>query len=122
MNITVRPCKRFTGIEIYKSGGKLPIDNLCFIDPILDREKAGEYEFYLAGARHYLGCEGNKCIDAIEINEGDEIHLIHESDNQYDKSAIRIENNKNQILGYVPRYYTKACLEFIKVHIKVMAF
>ena len=128
-----------------KSGGKLPIDNLCFIDPILDREKAGEYEFYLAGARHYLGCEGNKCIDAIEINEGDEIHFIHESDNQYDKSAIRIENNKNQILGYVPRYYTKACLEFIneksidegyvafvykedicdeciKVHIKVMAF
>lgn len=55
MNITVRPCKRFTGIEIYKSGGKLPIDNLCFIDPILDREKAGEYEFYLAGARTLSG-------------------------------------------------------------------
>ena len=96
-----------------KSGGKLPIDNLCFIDPILDREKAGEYEFYLAGARHYLGCEGNKCINAIEINEGDEIHLIHESENQYDERAIRIENDKNQILGYVPRYYTKAYLEFI---------
>lgn len=96
-----------------KSGGKLPIDNLSFIDPILDRESAGEYEFYLAGARHYLGCEGNKCINAIEINEGDEIHLIHESENQYDESAIRIENDKNQILGYVPRYYTKAYLEFI---------
>ena len=27
--------------------------------------------------------------------------------------AIRIENDKNPILGYVPRYYTKAYWEFI---------
>lgn len=97
-----------------KSGGRLPIDNLQFIDPILDREKGGEYKFYLAGARHYLGCDGTMCNKAVGVCKGEKIYLIPEADNHYDKNAIRVENDRHQLLGYVPRYYTTAYLEFIR--------
>lgn len=97
-----------------KSGAKLPIDNLQFIDPILDYESSFEKSFYIAGVRYYLGCKGNQCIDAIQITRGDEVFFVHEKSNQYDNNAICVVNKQQQVLGYVPRYYAEAFVRFIK--------
>ena len=96
-----------------KSGAKLPIDNLQFIDPILNYESAFEKSFYIAGARHYLGCDGNSCKDAISIEKGDKVFLVHDSMNLHDQNAIRVINEQQKLLGYVPRYYAEAFVEFI---------
>ncbi len=96
-----------------KSGAKLPIDNLQFIDPILNYESNFEKSFYVAGARHYLGCNGTQCQNAIPITRGDEVFLERESTNPHDKNAIRIIDKQKQLLGYVPRYYAPAFIRFI---------
>lgn len=97
-----------------KSGAKLPIDHLQFIDPILNYESSFEKLFCVAGARHYLGCDGNKCREAIQVAKGDEVFLAHEVGNPYDENAIRIVNEHQEILGYVPRYYAQAFAKFIE--------
>ena len=97
-----------------KSGAKLPIDNLQFIDPILNYESSFEKLFYVAGARHYLGCDGNKCTEAIQVTRGDEVFLEHEVDNPHDENAIRVVNEQQKTLGYVPRYYSRAFVKFIE--------
>ena len=40
--------------------------------------------------------------------------LEHEVDNPYDENAIRIVNEQQKTLGYVPRYYSQAFAKFIK--------
>lgn len=97
-----------------KSGAKLPIDNLQFIDPILNYRSSFEKLFYVAGARHYLGCDGNKCKEAIQVTRGDEVFLEHEVDNPHDENAIRVVNEQQKALGYVPRYYAQAFVKFIE--------
>ncbi len=79
-----------------KSGAKLPIDNLQFIDPILNYKSSFEKLFYVAGARHYLGCDGNKCKEAIQVTRGDEVFLEHEVDNPHDENAIRVVNEQQK--------------------------
>lgn len=97
-----------------KSGAKLPIDNLQFIDPILNYENSFEKLFYVAGARHYLGCDGNQCENAVQVTRGDEVFLEHEFDNPHDENAIRVVNEQQDLLGYVPRYYSRAFVKFIE--------
>ena len=60
-----------------RSGARLPIDNLEFIDPILDGEKDLTRIFFVAGVRHYLNCEGDDCLKAIEITRGHLDFLRH---------------------------------------------
>lgn len=97
-----------------KSGARLPIDNLQFIDPILDFDHAFEKGFYVAGARHYLGCNGEDCETALLLMCGEEVFLKREEENQYDHNAICVVNHAQKVLGYVPRYYTQAFLRFSK--------
>lgn len=97
-----------------KSGAKLPIDNLQFIDPILNFEEDFEKLFYVAGARYYLGCNGNQCTEAIRVTRGDEVFLEHEKDNPYDENAIRVVDEQRRLLGYVPRYYSQAFVGFME--------
>ncbi len=97
-----------------KSGAKLPIDNLQFIDPILNNESEFEIFFYIAGTRHYLECNGNMCGDAISVTRGDVVFLVPEASNPYDKNAIRVLNERKKLLGYVPRYYSGAFIKFIE--------
>ena len=97
-----------------KSGAKLPIDNLQFIDPILNYENSFEKLFYVAGVRHYLGCDGNECKEAIQVTRGDEVFLEHEVDNSHDENAIRVVNEQQKTLGYVPRYYSQAFVKFME--------
>ncbi|MFQ9703520.1 MAG: hypothetical protein ACLR0U_17625 [Enterocloster clostridioformis] len=66
--------EEYDSYELLKrSGAKLPIDNLQFIDPILDFEDEFEKKFYVAGVRHYLGCEGEKCTETLLVTRGDEV-------------------------------------------------
>lgn len=109
------------GLEAYdsyellkRSGARLPIDHLQFIDPVLEFEGEFEKTFYIAGARHYLGCQGERCAEAIKVTRGDEVFLEHEKDNLYDENAIRIVNEHKKLLGYVPRYYSRAFARLIE--------
>ncbi|WP_343207994.1 HIRAN domain-containing protein [Anaerolentibacter hominis] len=97
-----------------RSGAKLPIDNLYFIDPILNLDSGFEKVFYLAGVRHYLGCEGDDCSNAINVTRGDEVFLNRELDNPFDENAIRVTNETEDLLGYIPRYYSLAFIHMIE--------
>ncbi len=56
-----------------------------------------EINFYVAGVKFH------KLYDIIErLKEGDDVQLILEPDNKYDKYAIRIEA-LDTMLGYIPR-------------------
>ncbi|MDR7812093.1 HIRAN domain-containing protein [Lacrimispora sp.] len=90
------------------SGARLPIDNMQFIDPILDYQNSFERQFYMAGSRYYLGCEGNDCNKSILVQYGEEVYLKKEPKNTHDPNAIRVINGKKDLLGYIPRYYCKA--------------
>ena len=96
-----------------RSGAKLPIDNIQFIDPILNFEEAFEKVFYLAGARHYLECKGKLCTKENRVTRGDEVFLQHEKENPYDSNAVCVKDVDDRVLGYVPRYYSKAILRFM---------
>lgn len=91
-----------------KSGARLPIDNLQFIDPVLDLTTSFTRTFYMAGVRHYLGCAGDDCEKAIDVTRGDEVFLVKEPENSADSNAIKVMNEKDEHLGYIPRYYNKA--------------
>lgn len=107
--------KEYDSYELLKrSGAKLPIDNIHFIDPILNFEEAFEKEFYLAGPRYYLDCKGEFCIKETRVTRGDEIFLEHEKGNLYDSNAVCVKDVSGRLLGYVPRYYSKAILRFME--------
>lgn len=96
-----------------KSGARLPIDNLQFIDPILEFNTPFERTFYIAGVRYYLGCDGEKCEYSINVTRGDEVFLVKEPENSADSNAIRVMNEKKELLGYIPRYYSEAFTKII---------
>lgn len=110
-----------------KSGARLPIDTLEFVDPILGNDYHGiKRHFYLAGSRYYLNCGGENCdkVDDGLCDYG--IKLMKDPDNKNDPYAIKVLNCKEQLLGYIPRYYTKQvtdCLEKgYEVHCKLNKF
>ncbi len=107
--------EQYDAYELLKrSGAKLPIDKLQFIDPILNFSQEFKKSFYLAGVRHYLGCNGDSCSGAVEVIPGEKIVFVREPENLYDKNAVQVYNQRKQLLGYVPRYYSQAFATFIK--------
>ncbi|QGH20890.1 HIRAN domain-containing protein [Clostridium butyricum] len=97
-----------------KSGGRLPIDTMEFIDPILDNgEEPIERNFYIAGARHYIGCNGTCCDKSIDLSNEEKLYLELEPTNEYDRYAVKINNENNVLVGYMPRYYSESVFEFI---------
>ncbi len=97
-----------------RSGAKLPIDNLQFIDPILEFEHAFKKTFYLAGVRYYLECKEGSCGDMHSVTRGDELFLEHDEDNKHDENAVRVINVQGKLVGYIPRYYSHAFVRFLK--------
>lgn len=102
-----------------RSGARLPIDNLEFIDPILDGEKDITRIFFVAGVRHYLNCEGDDCLKAVEITRGDEVSLKKDSENKYDINAVQVLDHSGKILGYIPRYYSSSVAELLETKKKI---
>lgn len=101
--------KEYDSYQLLKaSGARLPIDHLQFVDPILDISTAFERDFYMAGSRHYLGCDGENCDESIDITRGDEFFLKREKDNPYDEYAVTVQTRRDEKIGYVPRYYSQA--------------
>lgn len=100
-----------------RSGARLPIDSLEFIDPILDMDGSGTRIFFMAGVRHYLECEGDDCEKAVAVTRGDKIVLRREPDNEYDQNAVQMLDVSGHILGYIPRYYSEGVSEML-VHNK----
>lgn len=97
-----------------KSGGRLPIDTMEFIDPILDNgEDPIERNFYIAGVRHYIGCDGTCCNDSIDLKEGEKLYLELEPTNEYDQYAVKVNKEGNILIGYIPRYYSESVYGFI---------
>jgi hypothetical protein len=89
-----------------KSGGRLPIDNLGFIDPIMNNgENPIERSFYVAGSGHHLGCEKKDCLKSIELKIGSKLYLKFENTNKHDVNAIEIIDYREKRVGYIPRYY-----------------
>lgn len=97
-----------------RSGARLPIDNLYFIDPILDTDNNIKRVFHMAGVRHYIGCDGLDCDKSLDISKGEEVELELEPDNVKDKKAVKVLNKRKQKLGYIPRYYSKEVFELIQ--------
>ena len=103
-----------------RSGARLPIDNLEFIDPILSLDTDVTRIFYMAGVRHYLECNGKDCAQAIEATRGDEVFLRTEPDNSYDPNAVQFLDSYGRTLGYIPRYYSKGVTELLKQGKKIV--
>ncbi len=117
----IRDILKKYGLEKYdeymllkRSGARLPIDGLEFIDPILDTDKNLMRIFFVAGVRHYLNCEGNDCLNAWEITRGDEVFFKRDSENEYDENAVKIMDFSGKVLGYVPRYYSRSVTELLE--------
>ena len=96
-----------------RSGARLPIDNLEFIDPILDINSNFSRIFFMAGTRHYVGCNGNACNNSIKLEKNELLSLQREPENTNDSNAVAIYTKKNEKIGYIPRYYAKAISEIL---------
>ena len=102
-----------------RSGACLPIDRLEFIDPIFDFDTTTSRIFYMAGVRHYLGCNGENCKQSILMTRGDEVFLQRKPDNEYDSNAVQFVDSAGNVLGYVPRYYSKGVTELLEQGTKI---
>lgn len=108
--------KEYDAYKLLKrSGARLPIDNIEFIDPIPEEsEEDIKRVFYVAGSRHYIDCKNNFCQTTINVQVGEELRLQLDVENEYDKYAIKILDTNSNILGYIPRYYSKNLSNYIK--------
>lgn len=98
----------YDGYELLReSTGRLPIDTYAFIDPILPEDEEVEREFYVAGVRHSSECLGRDCGGRPPVNNGDELTLLREPENEHDEFAVRMLASSGELVGYVPRYYSK---------------
>ena len=103
-----------------RSGARLPIDNLEFIDPILNFDKNVTRIFYIAGVQHYLDCDGEDCTQAMKVTRGDEVFLRKEPENNYDQNAVQLLDISGNVLGYIPRYYSKGVTEILNREKKIV--
>ena len=114
--------QNYDAFELLKrSGAKLPIDNLEFIDPILDNgETRIVKNFFVAGTGYFLGCMGEECDRSVQVSVNDVLRLEPEPENVHDPYAIKIIGCKsNNVLGYLPRYYTQRVSELINSNAQI---
>ena len=90
------------------SMGRLPIDGLEFADPIFLDDLNATRQFYLAGSRHYNICDSNLCELIIDLEVGQKLILHKEPENSYDPYAVGVFNSNNNLLGYIPVFYSQA--------------
>lgn len=103
-----------------RSGARLPIDSLEFIDPIFNTDETVNRIFFMAGVRHYLNCNGENCTEAVTVTRGDEVFLRSQPENKYDPNAVEMLDVSGKVLGYIPRYYSKSVTELLKQGSKIV--
>lgn len=97
-----------------RSGARLPIDDLQFIDPVLNTEDNLTRIFFAAGVRHYLACDGIDCEKEMGITRGDEVFLKRDLENKHDGYAVQLLDYSGKVFGYIPRYYSKSVSELLE--------
>lgn len=116
--------KEYDAYKLLKrSGARLPIDNIEFIDPIPGKmDENIKRIFNIAGIRHHINCEGDSCEKTINLEVNDKLRLELDSENVYDEYAIKIVDSKSNTLGYIPRYYSKDLSNYLKEEINYKCF
>ncbi|WP_312636071.1 HIRAN domain-containing protein [Oscillibacter sp.] len=113
--------KQYDEYLLLKNGGsKLPIDTIEFA-PALGQAPF-DITFYVAGTRHYIGCNVENSIDgdsscsnaALYLKPNDTVFLAPEPNNSWDKNAIRLITKNNELIGYIPRYYCQNILSILE--------
>lgn len=100
--------EKYDAFELLKkSGGKLPIDSLEFIDPIFLDETNIEREFYIAGVRHHDYCNGKERNENFEIEINESVILEKDTNNKYDEFAVKVINKEGKLLGFIPVFFSK---------------
>ncbi|MEF9953671.1 MAG: HIRAN domain-containing protein [Clostridium sp.] len=102
-----------------RSGARLPIDSLEFIDPILNTDETVTRIFFMAGVRYYLNCNGENCSESVPLTRGDEVFLRSQPENKYDPYAVEMLDMSEKVLGYIPRYYSKSVTELLRQGTKI---
>lgn len=101
-----------------RSGGRLPIDTLEFVDPIKPEDKGNILRYvYIAGVRHHSFCDkrgcSENCINLVHLEKGMKLELKLESENKVDPNAVAIYAEDTKI-GFIPRYNSEAITKVIK--------
>ena len=100
--------EEYDGFNLLKnSGGRLPIDNFEFIDPIFDEDKTIERSFHIVLIQHKNGSEGADCSRDRHCEKGCKLILSRENDNSNDRYAVKVLTDKGELLGYIPHYYSR---------------
>ena len=93
----------YTEMDLLRvTGGRLATDSYEFVSPIYVVNDHFDFDFYIAGWRHYHG------EDIIhELKEGQDVYFKMEKDNPEDSKAVIVLSDKNGIkLGYIPAFYS----------------
>ncbi len=84
------------------TGGKLATDTYELVQPITFHQGQFDADFYIAGWRYY---DGPQVVN--NLFEGQQLKLALHADNPEDRFAVRITDNKNNVLGFVPAFYSE---------------
>lgn len=104
---------------LVKTGGRMAGDTFEFLEAMPPEAEIRELEldFPVAGWRYY---DGERAV--AELAPGTPLKLELETDNEFDKSAIKIHSPSGHLLGYVPRIYSwyfDDCIEEHRYHAEV---
>jgi len=72
-------------------------------------------KFYVAGFYYY---DGESAVN--ELKKGDELFIIQEPSNPFDRRAIEIYTNKNKKLGYVPKEENPIPSRLLRQNVKII--
>lgn len=97
--------KEYDEFELLKQGAELPIDTLKFVEPFGDIKKGFSRKFSVEGVRYYLHCNPLECDGSYCLNTP--LHLQLDTQNEFDKYAVKIVNKNGETIGYVPRYHSR---------------
>jgi hypothetical protein len=93
-----------------RSGGRRVTDPLEVFAELMPADNRLEAHFFVRGIRYREGAE-----EAIaELNEGDELQLLHEMTNSFNPDAHLVLCHDGRAVGYVPDYLVDNLQELIK--------
>ncbi|SUX05425.1 HIRAN domain-containing protein [Campylobacter lari] len=96
--------------ELSKNNGFRAVDSIGLYLIPQKREKY-VIEFFLCGVDCIF--EHKKCLK--QIKQGDNLYLVKDIQNEYDKNAILVRTKDHiAILGYIPRIYNKDIISILK--------
>lgn len=93
----------YTDMDLLRvTGGKLATDSYEFVQPIYFENNHFDFDFYVAGWRHY---EGDNYLD--QLSQNTEVILEREPGNEHDPYAIMVKTKKGDLLGYIPAFFSE---------------